>query len=237
MRILVTAGNTQTPIDRVRCITNIFTGRTGAGIALAAHQRGQAVHLLTSHPDVVVMPAASETWRLATYRTYEDLARLLEREVRSGSYDAIVHAAAVSDYAEAGIFAPAAGTHFTTQTGCWSAEAGSPRLIEVRAGKVASSHQELWLRLTPTPKLVDKIRTPWGFTGVLVKFKLEVDVSEDDLRTKAEQARRQSQADWMVANTLEGMNEWALIGPVAGRYEKTPRGQLASRLLDLIGAG
>ena len=30
MKILVTAGNTQTPIDQVRCITNVFSGRTGA---------------------------------------------------------------------------------------------------------------------------------------------------------------------------------------------------------------
>jgi phosphopantothenate---cysteine ligase (CTP) len=47
MNLLVTAGNTQTPIDRVRCITNIFTGRTGAQVALEAHRRGHAVTHLT----------------------------------------------------------------------------------------------------------------------------------------------------------------------------------------------
>src|SRR5438034_5962598 len=46
MRILVTAGNTLVPIDRVRCITNIFTGRTGARIALHAQERGHDVTLL-----------------------------------------------------------------------------------------------------------------------------------------------------------------------------------------------
>ena len=35
MKLFITAGNTQVAIDRVRCLTNIFTGRTGAGIALA----------------------------------------------------------------------------------------------------------------------------------------------------------------------------------------------------------
>ena len=39
MKILVTAGNTQTPIDRVRSITNIFSGRTGARIAARAFNR------------------------------------------------------------------------------------------------------------------------------------------------------------------------------------------------------
>ena len=55
MNVLVTAGNTQTPIDRVRCITNIFTGRTGARIAVEAHRRGHAVTLVTSHPRVVAV--------------------------------------------------------------------------------------------------------------------------------------------------------------------------------------
>ena len=53
MNILVTAGNTQTPLDRVRCITNIFSGRTGARIAAEAAARGHRVTLLTSHPEVL----------------------------------------------------------------------------------------------------------------------------------------------------------------------------------------
>src|SRR6476646_6451465 len=43
MNLLVTAGNTLVPIDAVRCITNIFTGRTGASIARHAHERGHSV--------------------------------------------------------------------------------------------------------------------------------------------------------------------------------------------------
>ena len=50
MNVLVTAGNTQAPIDRVRCVTNIFSGRTGAAIANAAWGRGHAVTLATSNP-------------------------------------------------------------------------------------------------------------------------------------------------------------------------------------------
>src|SRR5260370_4679187 len=53
MNLLVTAGNTKVLIDRVRCITNIFTGRTGAAIALHAHERGHDVTLLTSRPEAV----------------------------------------------------------------------------------------------------------------------------------------------------------------------------------------
>ena len=35
MNLLVTAGNTQAPIDRVRCVTNVFSGRTGAQVPAA----------------------------------------------------------------------------------------------------------------------------------------------------------------------------------------------------------
>jgi phosphopantothenate-cysteine ligase/phosphopantothenoylcysteine decarboxylase/phosphopantothenate--cysteine ligase len=73
MKILVTAGNTQAPIDQVRCITNIFTGRTGTRIALEARERGHDVCLLTSHPEVVKELAGgslmeTDRWRVQPYR-------------------------------------------------------------------------------------------------------------------------------------------------------------------------
>src|SRR4051794_32089922 len=107
MRILVTAGNTQVQIDRVRSITNIFTGRTGARIATTAHMAGHSVVLITSHPEVLndheYMPKG-DRWTLETYRTFDDLDSMLERHVRTGHFDAIVHVAAVSDYRSAGVY-------------------------------------------------------------------------------------------------------------------------------------
>ena len=79
------------------------------------------------------------------------------------------------------------------------------------------------------------MRSEWKFGGVLVKFKLEVCVSDERLLEVAEESRRQSRADLMVANTLEGYADWALLGPIAGRYERVDRpGDLADNLLDAI---
>lgn len=236
MRFLVTAGNTQTLIDRVRCLTNIFSGKTGGRIAVAAHARGHSVCLLTSHPEAVPAPAPSATWKMTPYRTFEDLESLLQCEIQQGSYDVIVHAAAVSDFAQSGVYAPAPTAHFEPESATWQSSEGPPRLLDVAAGKVKSKHLELWLRLTPTPKLVDRMRAAWGFQGILVKFKLEVGLSDGELLEVAEHSRLDSQADWMVANTLEGMAEWAFVGPVNGVYEKIPRANLPDRLLDLLGA-
>jgi len=239
MNLLVTAGNTQTPIDRVRCITNIFTGRTGAAIALCAHERGHAVTLLTSHPEAASdrKPsdlAVARPWTLCRYRTFDDLQDCLSDLVQTGGFDAVVHCAAVSDYLASGVFAPAPGTRFAAgpNGGSWQAESGPPALLDRAADKVKSDEPELWLRLTRSPKLVDLIRSDWGFRGLLVKFKLEVGVSDEHLLEIAERSRQQSAADLMVANTLEGSSVYAYVGPMNGTYERVSRRGLAPRLVE-----
>lgn len=221
MNVLVTAGNTQTPIDKVRCITNVFTGRTGGTIAAHAFDRGHRVTILTSHPEVLsaissVRPRQGAEWEVRTYRTFDDLEWLMGAAIPTGGYDAIIHGAAVSDYKLAGLFADSA----------------TP-LVDTQDGKIQGAHPELWLKLVPTPKLVDKIRTVWGFNGVLVKFKLEVGLSESVLEFIAEKARIHSDADLLVANTLEGMHDWALIGNAEG-YARHSRSELASVLLEMV---
>jgi phosphopantothenate---cysteine ligase (CTP) len=214
MNILITAGNTQTPIDRVRCLTNIFSGRTGATLAARAAERGHAVTLLTSHPET----ADPSTLRIVPYRTYEDLDAAMELEIAGGTYHAVVHAAAVNDYLLAGTFAKVDG-----------------ELVDVSAGKVKGNHGELWLKFRPAPKIVDRIRSDWRFRGTLVKFKLEVGVSEPELLEIAERSRAHSHADWIVANTLEGMKEWAYLGDGPGRYRRIARAELADAVVDALG--
>jgi phosphopantothenoylcysteine synthetase/decarboxylase len=239
MHVLVTAGNTLAPIDQVRSITNVFTGKTGAAIALCAHERGHRVTLLTSHPEALTelraeTPPADKRWSLRRYRTFEDLhARLVELAGSAGP-DVIVHCAAVSDYLSAGIYAPGEGTSFDEATGRWQGEA--PALVDRRAGKVKSDEPELWLRMKRAPKLIDLFRSEWGFHGVLVKFKLEVGLTDEALLKVAEASRQYSSADLMVANTLEGAPFYAFIGPVAGHYERTDRRHLARRLLEVVEA-
>jgi phosphopantothenate-cysteine ligase/phosphopantothenoylcysteine decarboxylase/phosphopantothenate--cysteine ligase len=224
MNILVTAGNTQTPVDRVRCITNIFSGRTGARIAARAFDRGHTVTLITSHPETMAAlpaarPRASPEWCLRPYRTFDELDTAMGEEIAAGKFDVVIHAAAVSDYRVAGVF--------TRHDG---------EFQDASAGKVQGSHPELWLKLTPTPKLVDKVRSAWGFSGVLVKFKLQVGMSEAELLEVAERARLHSAADLMVANTLEGMHEWAVVGAGEGGYRRVTRAELPDHLLDRVEA-
>jgi phosphopantothenoylcysteine synthetase/decarboxylase len=240
MKFLVTAGNTMTFVDRVRCITNVFSGRTGASLAGFAAARGHTAHLLTSRPDVANpiregLGDLKDQLTVETYQTFSDLQRAMESHVTQVPYDAIIHSAAVSDFDCAGAFTPSPGTRFDPVTSTWNhAEPANATLVKQEAGKIKSDAGELWLRLVQTPKLVDQIRAPWGFRGILVKFKLEVDVSDEQLLAVGEQSRCHSGADLMVANTLEGMRDWAMIGPVNGQYQRVERSGLAERVIEIV---
>jgi len=237
MNVLVTAGNTQALLDQVRCITNIFTGKTGARLAIEAYRQGGNVTLLTSRPEVLAelnfTSPDPARWSVRPYRTFDELHELMREEITSGYHDAVLHSAAVSDYLAVGTYVPEAGATFDPSSGRWNCP-GSIHFRNVYRGKVKSSHSELWLRLLPALKLVDQIRGPWGFRGILVKFKLEVGVGEEELCGIAEASRKHSNADLMVANTLAGMHDWALVG--AGEYQKVLRAELAAVVLNNVAA-
>jgi phosphopantothenoylcysteine synthetase/decarboxylase len=256
MNVLVTAGNTQVPIDRVRCIASIFSGRTGASLALHAYQRGHHVTLLTSHPEAVPDLAAAAgcpppatdgenpRWRCLVFRTFDDLEKLMEQRIAHAPQDAVIASAAVSDFRPVGVFSAAAGTHFSKESGVWSSGGSAPPTLEDRsAGKVKSDEPELWLRLVRTPKLIDRVRSEWGFRGLLVKFKLEVGVDRQQLVETAERSRRQSAADFMVANLYDGSLSSFYVGPMTGasvesveNYQRIPRRELPGKLFDLLEA-
>src|SRR5262249_306749 len=141
-------------------------------------------------------------WHVGRYRTFEELRAALAEQVVHARLDAIVHSAAVGDYSAEGVYAAAAGTKFDTQSGVWTGKPG-PKLEDRAAGKIRSDEPELWLRLVRAPKIIDMIRREWKFRGVLVKFKLETGVSDEQLQAIAERSRVASEADLMVANTLE----------------------------------
>ncbi len=172
---------------------------------------------MTSHPEVLRKDAPTERWTTRSYRTFDDLHELMAELVPGDRFDVLIHAAAVSDFQIAGVYAQRDG----------------PMISE---SKISSRHSELWLRLTPTPKLADKVRSPWVFHGMFVKFKLEVGKSSEELRQIALQSRAQSDADLLVANTLEGKDVEAFIADRAGGWGQVPRAELACRLLDRIDA-
>lgn len=218
-KILVTAGNTLVPIDQVRSITNIFRGKTGQVIANHLAELGHDITLLTSAKDIEQASLA----HVVNYRTFDDLLASMEELVVSEKPEVIIHSAAVSDYRVSNVFQ----TLEMTDLGNGKMQVVLQRLDN--SGKISSEYDAPYLQLEPTQKIVDLIREPWGFTGQLVKFKLQVGISDQELLKIARRSRVSSKADLIVANCLEWMNERAYI--VGDRLEESvTRSQLPEAL-------
>lgn len=214
MKVLITAGSTIVPIDKVRVISNIFKGRTGSAIAEYFAAQGAEVTLITSNPKLVSGDGKNMT--VVPYDTFDSLKEKMEAALSPGNgFDAIVHSAAISDYKTAGVYVN-------------DGEAG---LVSIdNASKISSSHEELFLKLVPTEKLVDLIRSEWKFRGVLVKFKLQVGISDEELLEIAQKSRADSDADLIVANCLEWAAYYAYIVNRGGQATKISRRQLPEEL-------
>lgn len=93
LRVLVTAGGTQEPIDAVRAITNTSTGKTGVKIAETLAAFGMDVTVARAQTAPVAGGA-----RNVAFQTFNDLQALLKTELANTNYDVVIHAAAISDY-------------------------------------------------------------------------------------------------------------------------------------------
>jgi phosphopantothenoylcysteine decarboxylase / phosphopantothenate---cysteine ligase len=96
--VVVTAGGTREPIDPVRFIGNRSTGKMGVAIADAALDRGARVTLIAANVEVALPPEASVVHVESTAGLESALGRALRPEDGSPGFDALVMAAAVSDF-------------------------------------------------------------------------------------------------------------------------------------------
>ncbi|WP_276300888.1 bifunctional phosphopantothenoylcysteine decarboxylase/phosphopantothenate--cysteine ligase CoaBC [Halorussus lipolyticus] len=119
--VVVTSGATSEPIDPVRVLTNRSSGKTGRAVARACYVLGADVTLVHDGEDV---PYAE----VAQVETAEEMTEEVVDRASAGAADALVSAAAISDY--------------TVETAD----------EKIRSGK------DLSLDLTPTPKLIDSVR-------------------------------------------------------------------------------
>lgn len=232
-RFLVTAGNTRERMDSVRDWGNIFTGNTGFAIARSLAAVGE-VELLSSNPShLAELPTLSAAHRIegAGFVSHADLRELLADRMRSRRYDGIFMTAAVADYKPVGTYRVVSRETSDDGRERWLVE-------DVQAPKVESTHERVAFLGERTEKLVDLFRGEWGYRGLLVKFKLEVGRTKDQLIAIGQASRAASGADYLVANTLEMVG-----GPSAGAYligeqsaEWVARENLPDRLRHLVEA-
>jgi phosphopantothenate-cysteine ligase len=239
MNVLVTGGGTIAPIDDVRRIVNLSTGRFSAMLSEAFLRRScRVTHLFapgaqrpfhrragfdlgTNDPQGELQRLARlhDEWLLLKGRYTEipletgtvlDYARTLGAALRTNRFDMILLAMAVSDYEP-----------------------------EPRLGKLESSAETLDITCRRTPKVILAVRglAPDAF---LVGFKLLSGSTHENLITAAQDSCRVNRSDATIANDLTSLREGrheVLLVPSRGPAEAFGPGddmaaQLASRLLD-----
>lgn len=201
-KILVTAGPTWVSVDDVRVITNVFGGTTGYRIAVLAAQLGAKVTLLlgsyniketsimVDEPFGNILTKAKNIFsakakillaggkiEIVKYRYFDELMNLMEERISTGEYNAVIHSAAVADYA--------------------------PLKAD---GKIGSGFDKFEIKTVQTPKIISHIKK-WDANIFLVQFKLEVGLTEEELIARARAGLVKYAGDLVVANNKFGTSE------------------------------
>lgn len=177
--MLITCGATRNPVDAIRYLSARASGQTGIGLARALWSgRGGAaglrVHVLGSEEAALRAPDLG----VEVYGSTRDLLARMERWCSANPDGVVIHSAAVGDYER------------------------SEAVIR-DAGKIPSGQDEIVLRLTPTPKIVDRVKD-WGPGIFLVSFKAaRPGVTMDELESIARAQAVRTRSDVVFANALD----------------------------------
>ncbi|MFH0754175.1 MAG: phosphopantothenoylcysteine decarboxylase [Candidatus Omnitrophota bacterium] len=184
--ILITSGPTAVPMDGMRIISNLSTGEMGRLLANAFALRKYRVTLLEGCGATTDIPL-SEKVDHKEFFFYAELDLLLKKELCQPC-DALIHAAAVSDFA----------------------------LSKPFNGKIPSG-KPVMLKLVPTKKIVNAIKkmSPDIF---LVGFKLETSLVKGSVAPKVSRLIREAGCDLVVANVIRRGRYMARLVDASGRF-------------------
>ncbi len=171
MNVIVTSGPTREPIDSVRYISNVSSGQTGVAICDALIARGISVTQVHGADSALAKGVA----RRETFTDHASLDQILRRLLADSDVGAVIHAAAVGDFAVA-------------------APLPSAKL---------ESGQELAIPLRPTLKIIDRIRGYASNPDLLlVGFKLTHDANPEAQARAARELLKRCQARYVVQNDV-----------------------------------
>lgn len=198
-RILVTSGGTSEPIDSVRKITNVSTGRLGSLVGECFLEAGAFVDYITTK---TALRPENENCQIYTIESTRELLHTMEDLLNKHQYDGVIHAMAVSDY-----YVDFVSNLQTISGACEKGidivaeENRVELLIGDEENKISSSLDNLVLVLRPTPKVIHSIKNIQPDT-LLFGFKLLVGTGEDALVKEALRVMEKNKCDYMVANDL-----------------------------------
>ncbi len=195
MKVLITGGRMRTVVkmDNVRTMTieNEASGHTAVRLARHMAKNGHAVMVVVFEEVDCTDIVDFENVTICRYESYHDFYKIMQDEVQSGKYDAVVQSTAVSDYVPNGeVFV--------------KGDDGKIETIQAQ-GKISSRYEMVAPCTVPTKKILALIKSEWEFDGVVVGFKLESDISNEKLIKRAKKKIVSGDADIVIAN----LQKWA----------------------------
>lgn len=185
IKVLITAGGTQEPVDDVRVLSNTSTGSTGVKIAEFLDHIGFEVTLLRSQTAV-----PSKISEQLTFTDFASLDQLLKNELNHKDYQFVIHAAAVSDYSVAGI------------------SDGSQLHDRSQVKKLSSESENLTIHLKKNPKLVNGLLSQSHNPKLkLIAFKLTSQASPQEQLQAVQKLFQASGAQYVVHNDMSDINK------------------------------
>jgi phosphopantothenoylcysteine synthetase/decarboxylase len=214
LKILITYGGTEEPIDGVRTISNFSTGNTGRVIAEYLAKNDIDISLLKGKRAVIPINILNIT----EFSSFDDLNKRIRLLLSNEKFDAVIHLAAVSDFSVDYI------------------ESDNKRLKNTN-GKIDSS-KPLTIHLKPNFKILNKLKEYSKTDIFVIGFKLTKDEEKRKIKDKINSMFRCDTVDVIVHNDLSTINEKTHIANIYDKnnlIKKTKTKQeLAMALYDLL---
>lgn len=187
MKILITGGGCEEPIDNVRSICNFSTGRTSTEIV------NTLINSVKSNIDITAIMAEKavkpKNCKIKTFKTFQQLEDLIKKECSSEMYDVIIHAAAVSDYSPEYVIIDE---------------------IKYKVGEIPkiSSQNSLQIVMKKNPKILNSIKNWTENSCKLIGFKLTSNATEEERNIAVNTLfSEENSPDYVVANDLSEITE------------------------------
>lgn len=207
MRIVITAGGTSENIDGVRKITNSSTGKTGRSIAAKLVDKDHSVVFLHTS-GVKPIEGASNI----TFEDFNSLENIFT-EVLLSKPDWVVHAAAVSDYRLDKVLVNG---------------------LALEADEKIDSGQNLCLELSPTPKLIQKVKEISPSTK-LFGFKFTNTSSPEKRLKQIGKIFTGSNADYVLHNDAKEKTETKHVYTIfKSQMTKVEAGETPEQLIESV---
>lgn len=224
MKVLITGGPTNEPIDKVMKITNMSSGSTAKSLAQMFAKQGYEVTLIiTNGIDTSKLERMKNPVNIIRMETTEDLIHAIETLPDKNSYNIIVHSAAVADYKpeftyRAEDMAKEILDRMYDDVGNYLDEARNEEMISsiVRtltdpnckvsdSSKISSYEPNLCVKMGLTSKVIGTLRKQFP-DAFICGFKLLENVPEAELIDVATKLLKKNNVDLIFANDLVKLN-------------------------------